>query len=216
MSHLRVGVLASGRGTNLQAILDASEAGEVDATVEVVVSDVADATALERARTHDVPAEFVDPEGLDREAHDRRVLEVLDVRDLDLVCLAGYMRILSAPFVARYRGRLVNIHPSLLPAFQGLHAQRQALEYGVRITGCTTHLVDEEVDHGPILLQAAVPVHPDDTEETLARRILAQEHVLYPRTIQLFAQDRVRVEGRRVTIEDANVPDDGPLRGPGL
>lgn len=200
---LRVGVLASGRGSNLQAIIDAIEGGRLAAQLTVVVSDRSDAQALERARHHGVKGVFVDPKGCaDREAFDRALIEVLGAHGVGLVCLAGFMRILTPLFVHAYSGRIMNIHPALLPAFPGLHAQRQALAHGVKIAGCTVHLVDEGVDSGPIVLQAAVPVLEDDTEETLSSRILEQEHQIYPRAIQLFAERRLRLAGRRVVIEE--------------
>lgn len=198
---LVLGVLASGRGSNLQAIIDAIEAGRCPARVAVAVSDRARARALERARAAGVKAVHLDPEAYPaRETFDRVMADVLREHGVALVCLAGYMRLLSPGFVAAFRGRILNVHPALLPAFPGLHAQRQALAYGVRVTGATVHLVDEGVDTGPIVLQAAVPVHDDDTEETLAARILAEEHRLYPEAIRLFAEGRVRIEGRRVRI----------------
>jgi phosphoribosylglycinamide formyltransferase-1 len=201
---LRLGVLASGRGSNLQAILEAVEANELPAVVAVVVSDRKDAPALERARRHRVEAVFLDPAAHpDREAFDRAVLAVLGRHRVELVCLAGYMRIVTPAFVRALWGRLINIHPALLPAFPGLHAQRQALEHGVKVSGATVHFVDEGVDTGPIICQAAVPVREDDTEETLSARILAEEHRLYPRAIRLFAEGRLRIEGRRVRVRDS-------------
>lgn len=198
---LGLGVLASGRGSNLQAILDAIARGDLPAEVRVVVSDRAGAQALERARRAGAAAVFVDPKAHPgREALDAELARVLREHGVDLVILAGYMRILGPGFVAAFRGRVLNIHPSLLPAFPGLHAQRQALEHGVKVAGCTVHFVDEGLDSGPILLQAAVPVLEDDTEETLSARILEQEHRLYPEAIRLFAEGRLRVEGRRVRI----------------
>lgn len=200
---LRVGVLASGRGSNLQAILDAIEAGRLAARVVVVVSDRPDAQALDRARRHGVKAVFLDPKQYpDREAFDRAVLAVLEEHRVELVCLAGFMRLLTPAFVAAYRGRIMNIHPALLPSFPGLHAQRQALAHGVKVSGATVHFVDEGVDTGPIILQAAVPVRDDDTEETLAARILAEEHRIYPRAIQLFAEGRLEIQGRRVLVRE--------------
>lgn len=199
MRRLKVGVLVSGRGSNLQAIIDASEAGRISADVVVVVSDVADAYALERARRHGIDAVFVDPkEHRDREAYDRAVIEVLRKYDVDLVCLAGFMRLLSPHLVGAYRNRIMNIHPALLPAFPGLHVQRKALNHGVKFSGCTVHFVDEGTDTGPIIIQAAAPVLDDDTEETLSARILRFEHQVYPRAIQLFAEGRLEVQGRRV------------------
>lgn len=201
---LRIAVLASGRGSNLQAIIDAIEAGRLDASLTVVVSDRADAQALERARKHGSAAVFVDPKKYpDREAFDRAVLALLAGHRVELVCLAGFMRILTPTFVAAYRNRIMNIHPALLPAFPGLHAQRQALEYGAKVSGATLHFVDEGVDTGPVILQAAVPVREEDTEEALAARILEQEHRIYPGAIQLFAEGRLVLRGRQVMILDA-------------
>ena len=202
---LRVGVLASGRGSNLQAILDAIDAGRLAARVVVVVSDRADAQALDRARRHGAKAVFVDPrQHPDREAFDRAVLAVLDEHKVELVCLAGFMRLLTPGFIAAYRHRILNIHPALLPSFPGLHAQRQALAYGAKISGATVHFVDEGVDTGPIILQAAVPVLDDDTEETLSARILAEEHKIYPGAIQLFVEGRLEIQGRRVIIREGS------------
>ncbi len=201
-----IGVLASGRGSNLQAIIDAIEAGRLDCELAVVVSDRADAAALERAREHGVKAVFVNPrEHPNRESFDRAVLAHLAEHRVELVCLAGFMRVLTPGFIAAYRNRIMNIHPALLPAFPGLHAQRQALEHGVKVSGATIHFVDERVDTGPIILQAAVPVFEDDTEETLSVRILEQEHQIYPRAIQLFAEGRLEVRGRRVIIREQGV-----------
>jgi phosphoribosylglycinamide formyltransferase-1 len=212
---LRLGVLASGSGTNLQAILDACAAKRIDAQVVLVLSDKAEAGALERARRTGVRAEFVDPKGKSREQLDEAMLAKLRETRVELVCLAGYMRILTPAFVRAFPDRVVNIHPALLPSFPGLHGQRQALEHGVKIAGCTTHLVDEQVDHGPILMQAAVPVLEDDTEDTLRERVLRQEHLIYAATIQLFAEGRVRVEGRRARIAARAKPmADAALRNP--
>lgn len=202
---LRIGVLASGRGSNLQAIIDAIEAGELDCRLAVVVSDRADAQALERARKHGIEAVFLDPKGYpDREAFDRAVLAVLAEHRVELVCLAGYMRILTLTFIRALPGRIMNIHPALLPSFPGLHAQRQALRYGVKVSGATVHFVDEGVDTGPIICQVAVPVREDDAEETLAARILEQEHQLYPRAIRLFAEGRLSILGRRVLVREGS------------
>jgi phosphoribosylglycinamide formyltransferase-1 len=200
---LRIGVLASGRGSNFRAIAEAVAAGRVPATVAVLLSDRAGAPALEIARTHGVPARFVDPgEHPSREAFAKALIGALEEHRVDLVCLAGYMRILTSTFVRHFAGRLLNIHPSLLPAFPGLHAARQALAHGVKMSGATVHFVDDGVDTGPIVLQAAVPVRDDDTEDTLAARILTEEHRLYPEAIRLFAAGRLAVEGRRVRILD--------------
>jgi phosphoribosylglycinamide formyltransferase 1 len=211
---LRLGVLASGSGTNLQAILDACAARRIQAAVTVVVSDKPQAKALDRARAAGAGAVFVEPKGKTREAWDHEAVQALRGAGVDLVCMAGYMRIVTPVLLEAFPQRVINIHPALLPSFPGLHAQRQALQHGAKIAGCTTHLVDEQVDHGPIILQAAVPVLEDDTEESLRLRILAQEHVLYPATIQLFAEDRIRVEGRRVRILGAKGREDAALRNP--
>jgi len=198
---LRVGVLASGRGSNLQALLDAGSRPDYPARVVVVVSDREDARALARARAAGVSSLFVNPKDHgDRAAYDSVLTKTLEHHEVGLVCLAGFMRILSPAFVRAWQGRLMNIHPSLLPAFPGLHAQRQALDHGVRIAGATVHFVDEGVDTGPIVLQAAVPVEATDTEETLAARILIEEHRIYPEAVRLFAEGRLHVTGRQVSI----------------
>ncbi len=199
--RLRVGVLASGRGSNLRAILSGVEARRIRAEVVVVLSDRSGAGALDIARDHGVEALVLDPTlPPGREGYDKALMALLEERRVGLVCLAGYMRILSPVFVRHFEGRLLNIHPALLPAFPGLHAQRQALEHGVRIAGATVHFVDEGVDTGPIVLQAAVPVRQDDTEASLSDRILAEEHRIYPEAIRLFAEGRLRLEDRRVRI----------------
>lgn len=197
--RLRLGVLASGRGSNLQAILNASVAGQIDAVIAIVISDVAKAYALERGRRHGIEVAFIDP-SLHRTSgeFDVAVLDLLRKHEVELVCLAGYMRLLGPPFVEAYSNRIMNIHPALLPAFPGLHTHRQALQHGVKLSGCTVHFVDEGVDTGPIIIQAVVPVLDDDTEEALSARILAYEHQIYPRAIQLFAEGRLEIRGRRV------------------
>ena len=198
---LPIGVLVSGSGTNLQAILDAIEDERLPAEVRVVISNRPGAKALERAAAHGAPCEVIDHRAFpSREAFDARLVEVLRAAGVELVCLAGFDRLITPVFVGAFPDRILNVHPALLPAFPGLHAQRQALAYGVKIAGATVHLVDEKTDHGPIVIQAAVPVFDDDSEETLAARILAEEHRIYPEAICLFAESRVRVEGRHVRI----------------
>lgn len=198
---LAVGVLASGRGSNLQALLDACARPEFPARIAVVISDREQAVALERARGAGVEALWVNPKDFgDRQAFDLALVDELQRHEVGLVCHAGFMRILSPAYVRAFAGRALNVHPSLLPAFPGLHAQRQALEHGVKVAGATVHFIDEGVDTGPIVLQAAVPVERGDTEETLAARILVQEHRLYPEAVELFAQGRLRIEGRRVIV----------------
>lgn len=203
--RLRVGVLVSGRGSNLQALLDASVRREYPAEVVVVISDREQAAALDRARAASVEAVSLNPKDFaDREAFDLALVRELTARRVGLVCTAGFMRILSAAFTRAFVGRAMNIHPSLLPAFPGLHAQRQALDHGVKIAGATVHFLDDgAVDTGPIILQASVPVHPDDTEDTLAARILIEEHRLYPEAVRLFAEGRLSVVGRRVLVKGA-------------
>ena len=199
--RIRLGVLASGRGSNLQAIIDAIEKGTLDAVVAVVISNKMEAPALERARKHGAPAVFLDPKAAPgREDYDRNILEQLRVYNVALVVLAGYMKIVTSVLLEAYDERMMNIHPSLLPAFPGLAAQKQALDWGVKVSGCTVHFVTEGVDAGPIIRQAAVPVLETDTEESLAARILVEEHRIYPEAIQLFAQGRLTVEGRMVRI----------------
>jgi len=201
MGHLRLAVLASGRGTNLQSILDASREGRLNASVVAVLSDKEEAFALERARSAGIPAYYVNPRGYSsREEYEEALLGVIRYSRTDCVVLAGFMRVLSPYFINAAGVPILNIHPSLLPAFPGLHAQRQALEYGVRYSGCTVHFVDEGVDSGPIILQAVVPVLPTDTEETLAERILAKEHIIYPRALQMLSEGRVIRRGRKVII----------------
>jgi phosphoribosylglycinamide formyltransferase 1 len=198
---LAVGVLASGRGSNLRAILAACAQPGFPARVAVVISDREQAAALEGARAAGVEALWVNPKDFgDREGFDLTLVRELQGRGVGLVCHAGFMRILSPVYVRAFAGRALNVHPSLLPAFPGLRAQRQALDHGVKVTGATVHFIDEGVDTGPIVLQAAVPVEPADTEETLAARILGQEHRLYPEAIRLFAEGRLRIEGRRVMV----------------
>ena len=204
---LRLAVLASGRGSNLQAIIDAIEAKRVDAQIVAVISNKKDAVALERARTHGLKDIWVDPKPFagqpdSREAYDRTILEMLQKHDVELVLLAGYMKIVTAVLVNAYANRMMNIHPSLLPSFPGLDVQKKAIDWGCKLAGCTVHFVTEGVDEGPIILQAAVPILDHDTPETLAARILVQEHKIYPRAVQLFAEGRLRVDGRRVLIED--------------
>ncbi|RLF36275.1 MAG: phosphoribosylglycinamide formyltransferase [Thermoplasmata archaeon] len=198
---LRVGVLASGSGTDLQSIIDASEKNMIDAEVVVVISDNKEAFALKRAEKHGIPGFFVNPKDKTRESLDKEIDRILEEHDVGLVVGAGYMRILTPGFVKKWYGRLINIHPALLPSFKGVNGQGDALEYGVKITGCTTHFMDEHMDHGPIILQAAVKVMPGDDRDTLAHRILDVEHQILPRTVQLFAEGRLKIKGRWVEIK---------------
>jgi phosphoribosylglycinamide formyltransferase-1 len=202
---MRLGVLASGGGSNLQAILDACAAKAVPAEVAVVICNVAGAGALGKAAQASVPSVLLPHKGVpSREAYDEQVVRVLREHRVEMICLAGFMRLITPVLLKAFENRILNIHPGLLPSFPGLHAVRQAVQAGVRVAGCTVHLVDEGTDSGPIVLQAAVPVLDGDTEETLAARILVQEHRIYPRAISLFAEGRVRLEGRKVMIDSPN------------
>jgi phosphoribosylglycinamide formyltransferase-1 len=194
----RLGILLSGRGSNFEAIADQVAAGRLDAQIAVVVSNRPEARGLAVARERRLNAVSIPSKGLDREVYDRLLIEELNRHNVDLVCLAGFMRLLSAAFVRAFHQRILNIHPSLLPAFPGLDAQKQALEHGVKITGCTVHLVDEFLDAGPIILQAAVPVLDSDTVESLSARILAEEHRIYGEAIRIMVGGNFRIEGRRV------------------
>jgi len=197
----RVGILISGRGSNMLALVEAMRSGRIPAEPAVVVSNVPQAAGLVPASGLGVPTEVVDHTSVrPREAHERRVVEILRAYRVELVCLAGYMRLLSPYFVEAFRNRILNIHPALLPAFPGLDAQKRALDHGVKLAGCTVHFVDEQTDHGPIVLQAAVPVLEDDDEATLSARILEQEHRIYPEAVALFVEGRLTIDGRRVRI----------------
>ena len=193
----RIGILLSGRGSNFEAIARQIDEGKLGAEIAVVVSNVEASPGLRRARERGLDVFFANSKGLSREAFDRQVIRVLEEKRVDLVCLAGFMRLLSPSFIQAFRNRILNIHPSLLPAFPGLDAQRQALEYGVKVSGCTVHFVDEGLDSGPIILQAVVPVLDGDTEESLSARILEQEHQIYPKAIQCVLDGQIRIEGRR-------------------
>lgn len=214
---IRIGALVSGSGTNLQSIMDACESSAVDAEVVVVISNVEGAYALERARKKSIPTEVV-PHGdyPDRDAYDRELVRILRSHRVDLVVLAGFMRVLTPGFLEEFPERVMNIHPALLPSFPGLGVRLKAIEYGVRFSGCTVHFVDAGVDTGPIIIQAVVPVYPDDTEEELKDRILALEHKIYPKAIQLFAQGRLTVRGRKVFIRGLVKDDSQCLINPPL
>ena len=193
----RIGILLSGRGSNFEAIARHIDEGKLKAEVAVVVSNLESAPGLQRARERRLDVFSANSKGLSRETFDRQVIHVLEEKRVDLVCLAGFMRLLSPSFIQAFRNRILNIHPSLLPAFPGLDAQRQALEYGVKVSGCTVHFVDEGLDSGPIILQAVVPVLDGDTEDSLSARILEQEHQIYSKAIQLVIDGQIRIDGRR-------------------
>lgn len=199
----RIGILLSGRGSNFEALAQSVAASRIpNAEISVVISHRENAPGIERARARGIDARVIPSKGLEREAYDRQVAAVLRDKKVDLVCLAGYMRLLSSYFVNEFRGRILNIHPSLLPAFPGLEAQRQALEHGVKFAGCTVHFVDENLDAGPIILQSAVPVRDDDTVDSLSARILAEEHRIYSEAVRIVLEGRYRVEGRRVILQN--------------
>ncbi|MCU1327405.1 MAG: phosphoribosylglycinamide formyltransferase [Bryobacterales bacterium] len=199
---MRLGILISGRGSNFEAISNAITQGKLDAEIAIVISNRAGAGGLEIARERGIPLRVIPSQGIDREQYDKLLIEELRTHRVELVCLAGFMRLLSASFVHAFPNRVLNIHPSLLPAFPGLDAQRQALDYGVKIAGCTVHFVDEFLDAGPILLQSAVPVTDKDSIETLSARILAQEHATYWRAVQAVADGRVSISGRKIAISE--------------
>lgn len=200
---MNIAVLASGSGTNLQAIVNASESGSIGGTVQLLISDNEQAYALQRAKKHGIETAVLKPKDYpDRHAYDKAMVSLLHERKIDLVLLAGFMRLLSPFFVGEYRWKIINIHPSLLPSFPGLEGVKQALEYGVKVSGCTVHFVDEGLDTGPIILQEAVPVYEGDDTGTLHERIHEVEHRLYPRAVQLFIEGKLRIEGRRCFIDE--------------
>lgn len=214
---LYLGVLASGRGSNFQAIVDAIGAGSLAAAVKLLIVDVPGAFAVERARKHSIEFLYLDPkESPSKDAYFARIAEEFADRGVELVILAGFMRIVRKPLIDAFPNRIMNIHPALLPSFSGLHGQKQAAEYGVRISGCTVHFVDEGMDTGPVIIQAAVPVSPDDTDDTLSARILKQEHRIFPEAIRLYAEGRLKVEGRVVRIAGYEAGEDAVLINPPL
>src|SRR5271163_1420731 len=197
----RIGVLLSGRGSNFEALAESVAAGRIpDAEIAIVVSNREGAEGIEKARLRGIDARVIPSKGLEREAYDRLVVSALQEKKVDLVCLAGYMRLLSPHFVAAFPQRILNIHPSLLPAFPGLESQKQAIEHGAKFSGCTVHFVDENLDAGPIILQAAVAIRDDDTPETLSERVLKEEHRIYTEAVRIVLEGRYRMDGRRVLI----------------
>lgn len=214
---IRIGALASGGGTNLQAIIDRCDDGTIAAEIVLLICNNPDAGALERARKADIPTLVIDHRQYsDRNDFDRAIVAALQGADVELVVLAGFMRIVTETILNAFPNRVMNIHPALLPAFPGLHVQKKALEYGARFSGCTVHFVDAGVDTGPIIIQAVVPIHDNDTEETLSARILAREHLIYPRAIQLYAENRLQIKERRVTIDPPLTPAEKDLINPPL
>lgn len=211
MNTLRIGVLASGRGSNFQSIIDSAESGYLKAKLQILITDNPDAFAIERAKKHRIEHLVMTPRQFSsKDDYYTAVGEKLKARQVELVVLAGFMRVVGKPLIETFRNKIMNIHPALLPCFPGLHGQRQALDYGVKISGCTVHFVDEGMDTGPIIIQAAVPVRDDDTEESLSERILRFEHRIYPEAIRLFSEGRLKVAGGKVEIQGA------PFDGAGL
>lgn len=199
---LTIGVLASGRGSNFQSIIDNIKSGYINAKIALLITDNANAYAIERAKNNNIETLVLIPKNFpDRDSYYRHIADELKKRNIDLVILAGFMRVVGQPLIERFKNRIMNIHPALLPSFPGLHGQKQAVEYGVKIAGCTVHFIDEGVDTGPIIIQSAVPAYEDDTEDTLSERILKEEHRIFPLAVKLFAEDKIKVKGRKVFIE---------------
>lgn len=217
MNNVNIGVLVSGSGSNLQSIIDQSERGRLDADIKLVVSNIPDAFALERCSKHGLPTRVIRHQDFPRrEDFDRSMVDALKSSEVELVVLAGFMRVLTQEFLRAFPLKVMNIHPALLPAFPGLHVQRQALDYGVKFSGCTVHFVEEGVDTGPIIIQAVVPVLDDDTVDTLSARILREEHRIYPQAIQLYAEGKLHVKGRRVMVANGRKAEPSALHNPAL
>lgn len=203
---VNIGVLVSGSGTNLQAIIEAIEAGKIEGKICIVISDNPNAYAIKRAKKYNIKTQYINyKEFSNREEYDKKIISVLKEKDCDLVVLAGYMKILTPYFINAYKNKIMNIHPALLPSFPGLHVQKKAIDHGVKVSGCTVHFVDEGLDSGPIIIQQVVEVKDDDTEESLAERILREEHRIYPRAIQLFSEGKLIIKGRRIFIKEVNL-----------
>lgn len=212
---LKLGVLASGRGSNFQAIIDAIESGSLSAEISLLIVDNSSAYAIERAKKHNIAHLYIDPRKFTtKDDFYSAIADNLRSRGVELVILAGFMRVVRRPLLDAFPMRVMNVHPALLPSFPGLHGQRQAVDYGVRISGCTVHFVDEGMDTGPIIIQAAVPVAPDDTEESLSERILKYEHIIYPEAIRLYAEGKLEVVGRKVIVKDYRMPEDSLTNPP--
>jgi len=212
-----IGILASGSGSNLQSIIDQIENGNLDASIKVVVSNNPDAYALERAEKHAIPAVVIDHNIFnDRNKFDQKMIDVLNSYSIELVIMAGFMRILTPRFIKAFPMRIMNIHPAILPSFQGIHAQERAFDYGVKFSGCSVHFADEGVDTGPVIIQSVVPVYDDDTADTLQQRILKEEHRIFPQAIQFYAEDKLEIIGRKVRVKDHTRIDETPLHNPPL
>jgi phosphoribosylglycinamide formyltransferase 1 len=214
---LPIGILVSGSGSNLQSIIHSIEQGRLDVEIKVVISNIPDAYALKRAQNHSLSTLVIQHEAYEtREAFDEAIVRVLQAKGVELVVMAGFMRIITPVLLQAYPGKIMNIHPALLPSFPGMHAQRQAVDYGVKFSGCTVHFLDSGVDSGPIIIQAVVPVLDDDTEESLAERILKEEHRVYPQAIQFFASGRIQIKNRRVIVSEGNCEEFTSIYNPAL
>jgi phosphoribosylglycinamide formyltransferase-1 len=211
---VNLGVLVSGSGSNLQAIIDNIEAGRMDARIKIVISNVPEVYALERAKKHGIPSLIIPHKGLKREEYDQKLVEGLRARDVELVVLAGFMRIITPVLLRAFPMRVINIHPALLPAFPGTHVWQTQIDYGVKFAGCTVHFVDEGTDTGPIIIQAVVPVYDDDTADTLNARILKQEHKIYSQAIQMYAEGRLEIQGHRVLAKGVSPAPDSFMINP--
>jgi phosphoribosylglycinamide formyltransferase 1 len=212
---VNLGVLVSGSGSNLQSVIDNIEKGTLPARIRIVISNNPEAFALERARKHGIPvAVITHGSSNSRQEYDQKLVDTLTSHDVELVVLAGFMRVLSPLFLRAFPMRIMNIHPAVLPSFPGTHGQKQAFDYGVKFSGCTVHFADEGIDTGPIIIQAIVPVYDTDTEETLSGRILKEEHRIYPKAIKLYAEGRLQVEGRKVRVKDHPQPEESPRHNP--
>ncbi len=212
---LKIAVLASGRGSNFQALIDAIESRKIIAEIKLLIVDNPSAYAIQRAHNYSIEYLYIDPSKYPtKDEYYSEVANQLRMREVELVVLAGFMRVVKKPLLDAYPNRIMNIHPALLPSFPGLHGQKDALNYGVRISGCTVHFVDEGIDTGPVIIQAAVAVSPDDTEDILSQRILALEHKIYPEAVRLYAEGRLKIEGRTVKILGYKLPDDSIINPP--
>ncbi|WP_333785226.1 phosphoribosylglycinamide formyltransferase [Thermocrinis sp.] len=201
---MNIGVLVSGRGSNLQALIDAYKAGKIEGSIALVISDNPNAYAIERCKRHGIPYQIVLRQDFtSKKDFEREMVRLLKEREVELVVLAGFMRVLSKEFLDAFPMRVINIHPSLIPAFQGLNAQKQALDYGAKITGCTVHFVSQELDNGPVIIQACVPITPEDTEDSLSEKILKFEHKILPQAVKWISEGRVKIDGRKVVVEGA-------------
>ncbi len=216
-NKINIGVLVSGNGSNFQSIIDQTENGNLDAVIKVVICNIPDAYALERAKEHNIPSVIIENKDFkDRGKFDEKMIEILKSYSVELVIMAGFMRILTPLFVKAFPMRIMNIHPAILPSFQGTHAQERAFDYGVKFSGCSVHFADESVDTGPVIIQSVVPVYDDDTADTLQERILKEEHRIFPQAIQFYAEGKLEVVGRKVRVKNQKKFDETPLHNPPL